>query len=58
MGHALNRKICSSVSNQQKWDTVRAERSGVGLRSRELPERPVVLSSPLDCLGLHFLPAS
>ena len=47
-----------SVGNQQNWDTLRPERSGVGLRSSQLPECPVVLSSPLDCLGLHFLPAS
>ncbi len=46
------------VGNQQNWDTLRPERSGVGLRSSQLPECPVVLSSPLDCLGLHFLPAS
>ena len=47
-----------SVGNQQKWDSVRPERSGAGLGSRKLPERPVVLSSPLDCLGLHLLPSS
>ena len=47
-----------SVGNQQKWDSVRPERSGAGLRSSQLPERPVVLSSPLDCLGLHLLPSS
>ena len=47
-----------SVGNQQNWDILRPERSGVGLRSSQLPECPVVLSSPLDCLGLHFLPAS
>ena len=46
------------VGNQQNWDILRPERSGVGLRSSQLPECPVVLSSPLDCLGLHFLPAS
>ena len=46
------------VGNQQNWDTLRPKRSGVGLRSSQLPECPVVLSSPLDCLGLHFLPAS
>ena len=27
----------SGVSNQQKWDSVEAERSGVGRRSGELP---------------------
>ena len=48
----------NSVGNQQKWHSVRPERSGAGLGSRKLPERPVVLSSPLDCLGLHLLPSS
>ena len=37
-----------AVSNQQKWDTVEAERSGVGWRSGELLEGPVVVSSPFD----------
>ena len=46
-----------SVSNQQKWDTLRPERSGVGWRSGELPEGPVVASSPFDRLSLHLLPA-
>ena len=46
------------VSNQQKWDTLRPEKSVVVLRSCKLPESPIVLSSPLDCLGLHLLPAS
>ena len=49
---------CEAVGNQQKWDSVRPERSGAGLRSSKLPECPVVLSSPLDCLGLHLLPSS
>ena len=48
----------STVGNQQKWHSVRPERSGAGLGSRKVPERPVVLSSPLDCLGLHLLPSS
>ena len=47
----------SSVSNQQKWDILRPERSGVGWRSGELPEGPVVASSPFDRLRLHLLPA-
>ena len=45
------------VSNQQKWDTLGAERSGVGWRSGELPEGPVVASSPFGGLSLHLLPA-
>ena len=46
-----------TVSNQQKWDTLGAERSGAGWRSGELPEGPVVASSPFGGLSLHFLPA-
>ena len=42
------------VGNQQKWDTLRAERSGAVLRCGELPEGHVVLSSPFDCLSLHL----
>ena len=45
------------VSNQQKWDTVGAERSGAGWRSGELPEGPVVASSLFGGLSLHLLPA-
>ena len=45
------------VSNQQKWDTLGAERSGAGWRSGELPEGPVVASSPFGGLSLHLLPA-
>ena len=48
---------CQNVSNQQKWDTVGAERSGAGWRSGELPEGPVVASSLFDRLSLHLLPA-
>ena len=48
----------ASVGNQQKWHTLRPERSGVGLGSCKLPEGPVVLSSPFDSLSLHLLPAS
>ena len=47
----------STVSNQQKWDTLGAERSGAGWRSGELPEGPVVASSPFGGLSLHILPA-
>ena len=47
----------STVSNQQKWDTLGAERSGAGWRSGELPEGPVVASSPFGGLSLHLLPA-
>ena len=46
-----------SVSNQQKWDTLEAERSGAGWRFSELPEGPVVASSLFDRLSLHLLPA-
>ena len=45
------------VSNQHKWDTVGAERSGAGWRSGELLEGPVVASSPFGGLSLHLLPA-
>ena len=45
------------VSNQQKWDRLGAERSGAGWRSGELPEGPVVASSPFGGLSLHLLPA-
>ena len=47
----------TTVSNQQKWDTLGAERSGAGWRSGELPEGPVVASSPFGGLSLHLLPA-
>ena len=42
------------VGKQQIWDTVRADRSGVGWRSGELADGPVGVSSPLDCLRLHL----
>ena len=51
------RKDGGSVSNQQKWDTLGAESSGAGWRSGELPEGPVVASSPFGGLSLHILPA-
>ena len=49
--------VVVGVSNQQKWDTLGAERSGAGWRSGELPEGPVVASSPFGGLSLHLLPA-
>ena len=45
------------VSNQQKWDTLGAERSWAGWRSGELPDGPIVASPPFDGLSLHLLPA-
>ena len=45
------------VSNQQKWDTMEAERSGVGRGSGELPEGPVVASSLFDGLSLNVFSA-
>ena len=53
----LKKLLRTSVSNQQKWDTLGAERSGAGWRSGELPEGPVVASSPFGGLSLHLLPA-
>ena len=47
----------SIVSNQHKWDTMGAERSGAGWRLGELPEGTVVMSASLDRLSLHLLPA-
>ena len=52
-----SRKTTFLVSNQQKWDTLVGERSGAGWRSGELPEGPVVASSPFGGLSLHLLPA-
>ena len=43
-----------AVGNQQKWYSLRAERSGAVLRCGELPEGHVVLSSPFDCLGFYL----
>ena len=58
VGEARERgHIGTTVSKQQKWDTLGAERSGVGWRSGELPEGPVVASSPFGGLSLHLLPA-
>ena len=47
-------EVAKCVGNQQKWHTLRAERSGVGWMSGELPECPVVLSSPFDCLSFYL----
>ena len=47
-----------TVGNQQKWDTVEGERSGVVWSFCEIPEGPVVASSPFDRLSLHLLLAS
>ena len=46
--------VDTPVGNQQKWHTLKPERSWVGWRSGELPEGPVMASSPFDCLGLHL----
>ena len=46
-----------TVSNQQKWDTLGAERSGDRWRSGEIPEGPVIASPFLYGLSLHLLPA-
>ena len=43
-----------TVGNQQKWHTLRPERSGVLWRSCKLPDFPVVLSSPFNCLSLYL----
>ena len=43
-----------SVGNQQKWHTLRPERSGVLWRSCKLPECHVVLSSPFNGLSLYL----
>ena len=42
------------VGNQQKWHTLRPERSGVLWRSCKLPDFPVVLSSPFNGLSLYL----
>ena len=44
----------ANVSNQQKWHTLRPERSGVLWRSCKLPDFPVVLSSPFNGLSLYL----
>ena len=42
------------VGNQHKWDSLGPERSGVGKSLGELPEVPVMKSSPVDRLSLHL----
>jgi hypothetical protein len=46
-----------NVGNQHKWDSLGPERSGVGKSLGELPEGPVMKSSPIDRLSLHLLSA-
>ena len=43
-----------SVGNQHKWDSLGPERSGVWKSLGELPEGPVMKSSPIDSLSLHL----
>ena len=43
-----------SVGNQHKWDSLGPERSDVWKSLGELPEGPVMKSSPIDGLGLHL----
>ncbi len=42
------------VGNQHKWDSLGPERSGVWWSLGELPEGPVMKSSPNDGLSLHL----
>ncbi len=42
------------VGNQHKWDSLGPERSDVWKSLGELPEGPVMKSSPIDGLGLHL----
>ena len=42
------------VGNQHKWDSLGPERSGVWKSLGELPEGPVMKSSPVDGLSLHL----
>jgi hypothetical protein len=46
--------MLSIVGNQHKWDSWGPERSGVWESLGELPEGPVMKSSPSDGLGLHL----
>ena len=48
---------CLFVGNQQNWDTLRAERSGVSWRSGKLLEGSIVASWSFNGLSLHLLPA-
>ena len=53
----IRRSRSGSVGNQRKWDSLGPERSGVWKSLGELPEGPVMKSSPIDRLSLHLLPA-
>ncbi len=44
-----------AVGNQHKWDSLGPERSEVWKSLGELPEGPVMKSSPIDRLSLHLL---
>ncbi len=44
----------ATVGNQHKWDSLGPERSEVWKSLGELPEGPVMKSSPVDVLGLHL----
>ena len=57
VGLSAEQLFVTCVSNQQKWDTLGAERSWAGWRSGELPDGPIVASPPFDGLSLHLLPA-
>ena len=46
-----------NVGNQQKWDTLRPEGSGIVWGSGERHEGHVVASSPIESLSLRLLPA-
>ncbi len=50
------REFCG-VGNQHKWDSLGPERSEVWKSLGELPEGPVMKSSPVDRLSLHLLSA-
>ena len=43
-----------TVGNQHKWDSLGPERSDVWKSLGELPDGPVMESSPVDVLGLHL----
>jgi len=47
----------SIVGASYKWDSLGPERSGVWKSLGELPEGPVMKSSPIDRLSLHLLSA-
>ena len=43
-----------AVGSQQEWHTLISDTSEVDWSSRKLPEGPVMLSFPLNCLILHL----